>query len=145
MRDDKWLDEKLELIWGSLFPDTERANNVIIKFKGKWKNKFGHIKRLSNKDTEIAINSLFKHEQVPEFIIDLTVIHELVHYSHGFHSPLPKLHDHPHKHGIVTKELKKLGYSHLIKEERKFVREEWLKIYNELNPKKKRSLFYYFR
>ena len=110
MRNQLWLEKRLNNIWQLLFPEVEKKNNVIIKFKGKWKNKFGHIKTLKNKDTEIAV----------------------IHYSHGFHSPLPKLYSHPHKGGIVTKELKKRGFGNQLNLEKQFVKEEWTKIYIEL-------------
>lgn len=144
MRNDEWLAERLNQIWGLLFPDTERQNNVIIRFKGRWKNKFGHIKRLKNKDTEIAVNSLFRNERVPEFIIDTTIAHELIHYSHGFQSPLPKRYKHPHAGGIVRRDLLNRGFGHLIKREREFVKREWPKVFKELCPDKsvrKRSFF----
>ena len=50
------------------------------------------------------------HELIPEYVIDTTVAHELVHYMHGFFSPHQRLYKHPHKGGIVTKELKKRGF-----------------------------------
>jgi len=62
MRNDMFLANRLNQIWSMLFPEVERKNNIAIRFKGKWKNKFGHIKLLRNKDTEIAINSYFKSE-----------------------------------------------------------------------------------
>jgi hypothetical protein len=105
MRDQDWLNEKLNQIWELLFPDVPRANTVIIRFKGKWRNKFGHIKRNKDKSTEIAINGLFRHLEVPEFIIDNTIAHELIHYMHGFNSPLPKQFRYPHQGGIVRREL----------------------------------------
>jgi len=129
-RDDQWLIEKMNNIWNSLFPEVERKNNVVIRFKGKWKNKFGHIKRMKNKDTEIVINSLFKDLNVPAYIINLTIAHELVHYMHGFNSPHKQLYKHPHKGGVVNKELRKRGYSGLLKLERKWIKEEWPKIHN---------------
>ncbi|MBS3150083.1 hypothetical protein J4455_05365 [Candidatus Woesearchaeota archaeon] len=132
MRNQLWLEKRLNNIWQLLFPEVEKKNNVIIKFKGKWKNKFGHIKTLKNKDTEIAVNSLFQSSLIPEHIVDLTIAHELIHYSHGFHSPLPKLYSHPHKGGIVTKELKKRGFGNQLNLEKQFVKEEWTKIYIEL-------------
>ncbi|MFH1065650.1 MAG: hypothetical protein V1734_04065, partial [Nanoarchaeota archaeon] len=82
MRDNEWLALRMNQIWEMLFPEVEKLNNVSIRFKGKWKNKFGHIKR-TGKDTEIAVNSLFTHDAVPEYIIDLTIAHELTHYWHG--------------------------------------------------------------
>jgi len=135
MRDDKFLEKRLDAMWEMLFPEVPRKNEVIIRFKGKWKNKFGHIKRIKDK-SEIVINGLFKDEIVPEYIIDLTIAHELIHYMHGFNSPLPRQYKNPHKGGIVTKELKKRGFSHLIKKENLFVKKEWKDIYLFLSGKK---------
>jgi hypothetical protein len=130
-RDNKWLKQKMEAIWSFLFQDVERKNNVVIRFKGKWKNKFGHIKILKNKDTEIAVNGLFKNEVVPEEIVDLTIAHEIVHYAHGFNSPHPKLFKYPHQGGIVRKELIKRGFGSSMKEEKKFIK-KWPEIYRSL-------------
>ncbi len=130
MRDDKWLSQRLEQMWEMLFPDLKPLNKVQIRFKGKWKNKFGHITRLKNKDTEIAINGLFKDERIPEYIIDTTIAHELVHYMHGFHSPYPQKYKHPHRGGVVDKELAKRGFGHLMKIEKDFVKRQWMPIYN---------------
>lgn len=136
MRDDEWLATKLNRMWNMLFPDTERKNNIVIRFKGKWKNKFGHIKRLKNKDTEIVINGLFKNEIIPEYIIDTTIAHELVHYSHGFQSPLPRKYKHPHAGGVVRRELLQRGFGHMITKEKNFVKKEWVKILKEICPDK---------
>lgn len=125
MRDNVFLKEKLEYIWNNGFPDVQKLNNVNIRFKGRWKNKFGHIKKLRNGDSEIVVNGFFKDEKIPEFIIHLTIAHELVHYSHGFNSPLPKLYKHPHKGGIVNKDLKKRGFASLLKLERQWIKNEW--------------------
>jgi len=132
MRDNSWLQIRLQQIWELLFPDTPQLNTVIIKFKGKSYRKFGHIKKIG-KDTEIAINSLFKSDIVPEYMIDLTIAHELIHYMHGFNSPLKKQYKYPHKGGIVTKELKNKGFIHLLKKEKIFIKKEWPKIYKFLN------------
>ncbi|MBI4448293.1 hypothetical protein HY643_04900 [Candidatus Woesearchaeota archaeon] len=140
MRDDAWLAERLSQIWNLLFPEVERKNNVIARFKGGWKNKFGHIKKIREKDTEIAINGLFKNDAIPEYVIDVTLAHELIHYSHGFNSPLPKKYNHPHAGGIVTKELKRRGFSHLLKKEKAFVKKDWLRLYKQLCPEKNESL-----
>lgn len=138
MRDDSWLNTRLEQIWALLFPDVQKLNNVKVRFKGRWKNKFGHIKRLKNSDTEIAINGLFRNEIVPEHIVDLTIAHELIHYSHGFNSPLPKRYRHPHAGGIVTRELRARGFAHLLKREKTFIKNDWLKIHKQLCPEKER-------
>ncbi len=131
MRDDDFLMQRLESIWGLLFSEIPRMNKVIIKFKGKSRNKFGYIRKKGD-DSFIGINEHFKFEIVPEYIIDLTIAHELSHYAHGFNSPLEKKYKHPHKGGVVTKELTKRGFDKMIKMEKYFFRNEWPKIYQEI-------------
>jgi len=130
MRNNKWLETRLNQIWSLLFPEVEKLNAVNIKFGGKWKNKFGHI-TANGKSTEIAINSLFKHDIIPEYIIDLTIAHELVHYWHGFNSPYKQKYKKPHAGGIVTRELKKRGFGHMIILEKRFM-QQWPKFYKLL-------------
>ncbi|MFH0752710.1 MAG: hypothetical protein V1914_03900 [archaeon] len=136
MRDEVWLKDRFEKIWEMAFPDVTRMNNVRVRFLGRWKNKFGHIKKLKNEDTEIVINGLFKEEAIPEYIIDLTLAHEIVHYSHGFSSPLPKKYKHPHAGGVVRRELKARGLGPLLRKERGFVKNEWVGLYKQLCPDK---------
>lgn len=143
MRDDKWLEERLEQIWTLLFPELEKKNRVIVRFKGRWKNKFGHIKMLKNKNSEIVVNGFFKNEVVPEYIIDLTIAHELVHYMHGFNSPHPQQFAHPHQGGIVDKELRRRGFGENIMKEKVWMKETWPKIvkahFEAPKPRKRRG------
>ena len=134
MRSQLWLNQRLEQIWELLFPEVPKLNTVKIKFKGKFKNKFGHIES-ERKNTLIIINELFRHDLVPEFIIDLTIAHELIHYMHGFNSPLPKQFKYPHKGNIVERELLKRGFGHLIRKEKDFVKKEWPSLYHHLSAK----------
>lgn len=146
MRDQEWLETRFNQIWGLFFPEIEKKN-VYVRFKGSWRNKFGHIKK-TKKGTEIAINTLFKDQRVPEDIVKLTMAHEIVHYMHGFHSHLPKQFEHPHKGGIVNKELIKRGFGYALKNEKEWFRKEWPIIFKELCPdkveRKRRSLFRFF-
>ncbi len=146
MRDNEFLKNRLDALWDN-FSDVEKKNEVLIRFKGRWKNKFGHIKKLKDGSSEIVINGYFKNENIPEYVIDLTIAHELVHYSHGFNSPLPKLYNHPHKGGIVNRELKKRGFSSLILLEKRWVKNEWQNmIKQDFKPRdiKKSGLFRWF-
>ena len=138
MRDNYWLNQRLREIWEFLFPEVEKPNIVFAKFKGKWKNKFGHIK-IIGKNTEIAINGVFQDETIPEFIIDLTLAHELVHYMHGFNSPLPRKHKHPHAGGIVNRELKQRGFGHLLAKEKLWIKNAWPDIIKQKMPEKVRK------
>jgi len=143
----EWLKERMEYVWGKYFPDIPKDNKVLIIFKGRWKNKFGHIQQLPSKNTWIAINKLFQDERVPEFIVNLTIAHEICHYTHGFQSPLEQKYKHPHKGGVVDKELIKRGLGEELKEEKRWLETEWEKIYHSYFPKRKRvrkrrSLFF---
>jgi len=131
MRDDLWLIGKLDFLWSIFFTDIEKRNEVKIVFKGKWKNKFAHIKKKKD-HTEIAINGLFRNEKVPDYIVELAIAHELAHYMHGFQSPYERKFKYPHKGGVVNKELKYRGFSSYIKNEKKWIREEWFKLYEKL-------------
>ncbi|MFH1591993.1 MAG: hypothetical protein ABIB47_01355 [Candidatus Woesearchaeota archaeon] len=133
MRDEIWLAGLMHDVWDSGFSDVKKKNNVVVRWKGKWKNKFGHIRMLKNKDSEIGINTLFKDIRIPEFVIRLTIAHEIVHYMHGFHSPHPKQFRHPHKGGVVNNELKMRGYGEDIKNEKKWFKESWESVYRELS------------
>lgn len=140
MRDNHWLASRLDSIWYAYFSDVDRANRVFVRFKGRWKNKFGHIKKSKQGETEIVVNSLFRDERVPEYVIDLTLAHELVHYMHGFNSPLPKMFEYPHKGNIVNRELAVRGFKSALKKERLFMKDEWPSLCKSLMPKRE-SLF----
>ena len=134
MRDDNWLETRFHQIWQLFFPDVEKKS-VYIRWKGRWKNKFGHI-TTKKRGTEIAINSLFKDLRVPEDIVKLTMAHEIVHYMHGFHSHLPKQVEKPHSHGVVDKELIKRGFGYAVKKEKQWIKNEWWSLFKELCPEK---------
>src|SRR3989344_8174383 len=126
-RDQEWLKNKLNQIWGLLFPEVPKDNEVIVRFRGKSKYRLGSI-RMKDSITFITINSLFKHELVPEHVVDTTLAHELVHYMHGFNSPLPKKYRYPHQGNIVNKELIKKGFGNSLKLEKIWIKTEWEKI-----------------
>jgi hypothetical protein len=132
MRDNIWLEKKAEKIWTFLMPEIKKLNTIHLIFKGKWKNKFGHIKKLKDGSTEIAVNSLFRNEEVPNFIIYITIAHEFIHYMHGFQSPHPKMFRYPHQGGIVNKELIKRGFGFLLILEKQWVKCNWIKIIHSL-------------
>ena len=125
MRDNLWLNERLNEIWELFFSDIVKKNNIKIRFLGKWKNKFGHIKKLKDGSSEIVINGLFKNEKIPDYIVDLTIAHEVVHYLHGFNSPYPRKYRYPHQGGVVRKELISRGLKVPLKLERRFLKQDW--------------------
>jgi hypothetical protein len=132
MRSDEWLNAKLEEVWQVLMPDVEKLNKVSVVFKGNWKTKFGHIKKMKDGSTQIVVNGLFRNEVVPDYIILTTIAHELIHYMHGFHSPYPKRFRYPHQGGIVDKELKARGFGVLLKLEKDWVKNSWVEVISSL-------------
>ena len=57
MRDDEWLNQRFEQIWQLFFPDVEKKK-VFIRWKGQWKNKFGHITTTKKGETHLLMMSL---------------------------------------------------------------------------------------
>lgn len=116
MRDNQWLLGRLEAIWEQYFSDTPQKNEVFIGFGRKSKYRFGSIRlKLNDNSTHIRINGLFRNQSIPQEIVDHTIAHELVHYSHGFSSLQPRLHRYPHRGGIIDKELSDRNLGHLVR------------------------------
>lgn len=129
-RDHKWLKSRLEAIWTRYFPDVAVANNVFVKFGRPTRTRLGSIKfgrRRQDPNTIITINGYFKDPEIPEFVVDAVLAHELTHYAQGFCSPHPQNHYHPHKGGVVRSELNDRGLHDLMKLEKKWIKENWRK------------------
>ena len=162
MRDNSYLEERLYYIWENFFADVPRKNSVIIKFgKGsgrqlgsiKWANESTKIKGVIGKKIDeinsqddkrislITITKLFQNEIVPEYIIDATIAHELVHYTHGFNSPLERSVKHPHKGKVVEKELNKRGLGKMYQSSNVWLKENWKDIVLSNRKITKRSFF----
>jgi hypothetical protein len=98
----------LNQIWRRHFADTPRVNEVEIAYCAPWKSRLGLIRlSVDYRTTFIGINALLQLEVVPEGILTVTIAHELVHYAHGFGSPLPRPYRHPHANKIVDRELER--------------------------------------
>lgn len=156
MRDNIWLQEKMYELWENHFVDVPRKNIVLIKFGKRAQRQLGAIKwvspapnalnqllkkyHLSKEDDTrislIAITSYFKDPQIPEQIVLATIAHEMCHYAHGFNSPLKQLYAHPHKGGVIRKEMEKRGLDDMYKQANKWLKANWL---NYLKNNRKKS------
>lgn len=123
-RDNSWLLSRLDFIWTKYFADIPQTNKVFIKFGRFAKYRLGSI-RLSKKTKAsfITITSMFKDPKIPQEVVDHTIGHELVHYTHGFSSPSPRLHRYPHAGGVVRLEMKERGMERLYKAYKTWMKE----------------------
>ncbi len=129
----------LTSIWQHYFSDVPRANEVQIAYCRPWKSRLGLIRMsLDSTRSFIGINSLLQHRNVPDCVLVTTIAHELVHYTHGFGSPLPQLYEHPHANNIVDKELEQRGLSSALADCNTWIDEHWYTFYEAQRPAKPR-------
>ena len=126
VRDSEWLRDEMDGIWSRYFADMPRVNTVEIAFRRSWKRRLGVISLSEDEQTtRIGINALLAHPDVPYCLTLVTVAHELVHYLHGFGSPLPRRFAHPHRGGIVTRELVQRGLAPDLEEYGQWIQQHW--------------------
>lgn len=155
MRDHDWLENKLQELLKTYFPDMPITNPIQIRWGREAKFRFGSIKLegrstryirlrgfggLLNKKIQlqesskgetpnksiITVTSMFKSETIPSDVVLYTISHELTHYAHGFSSTNKKLFRHPHHGGVVNAEIDKRGGKHLVR-----AYKDWLKGYRQ--------------
>ncbi len=133
LRDNNWLLSRLDEIWNKYFADVSQTNKVFIRFGRFARLRLGSI-RLDprTKSSLIVITSMFRDHSIPEVVIDHTIAHELVHYTHGFSSNRPRQKKHPHQGGVIKKEMEERGMGHLhtsykvwLREYRKFLKHSY--------------------
>ena len=147
-RTNEWLEKMMYDLWEGHFNDIPRKNYVLIKFGRRAKRQLGSIKwvrsntkvkqllrervsNLSEQDdsriTVITITSLFRSFRVPVYVVESTVAHEMVHYAHGFFSPLKQMYNYPHQGGIIRRELEQRGLGEIHRKSKKWLKEKWYK------------------
>jgi hypothetical protein len=130
VRDAVWLRDEVDSIWRHYFADVPRINSVDVSFRRPWMRRLGVISLSEDaQTTRIGLNSLLAHRDVPYCLPLITVAHELVHYGHGFGSPLPRRFSHPHRGGIVTTELRARGLADELDEYGRWIQQHWWSFY----------------
>ena len=131
MRNNDFLIGRFKYIWEKYFSDYNRPNRIIIQFGRKAEKRLGSIRRTNIKgkkfDTLILLNGYFKDKSIPEYVIDATIAHELVHYIHGFSSPLPQLSRFPHRGGKIEREMERRDLGWLLEKETAWLNSNWIK------------------
>lgn len=114
IRDNYWLMVRLNKLWEQYFADVARTNPIIIKFGRYSRLRLGSIKLLKHSEMSvITITEMFKDIEIPPEVVDHTVAHELIHYTHGFSSKRTRELRHPHAGGVIRGEMKARGMLHL--------------------------------
>lgn len=129
-RDETWLQHLLDTIWDNFFADVPQENDVKIVFGRRAKRRLGSIS-LDPKDRRISvitINALFKNPEIPQFVVEATIVHELTHYAHGFNSPLDRAQKHPHSGGVMKREFAERGLLELFLQQRRWLKLHWTEI-----------------
>lgn len=129
-RTNQWLADRLTMLRAQYFPDVSIENKIVVLFGRASRARFGSI--IAKKDpqealpvTYITINGLFRDTALPDFVIDATLVHEFVHYTHGFHSPRRQQYPHPHQGGVVTKEMQDRGAGELYLTQKRWVKDRY--------------------
>lgn len=123
-RDDKWLLSRLDYLWSRHFTDVPQTNKVFIKFGRYAKYRLGSIRlNRRTKASFITLTSMFKNPNIPQEVVDHTIGHELVHYTHGFSSTHTRLHKYPHAGGVVVIEMRERGMEYLHNAYKAWVKE----------------------
>jgi hypothetical protein len=122
----------LETIWQRYFSDVPCMNEVQIAYCAPWKTRLGLIRMTLDEATSfIGVNALLQQHTVPEYLLVTTIAHELVHYAHGFGSPLPRLYTHPHANNVVNKELAKRGLEEYVQLSDEWIDNYWFVFYQK--------------
>ncbi len=134
-RDNIWLERLLRAIWDDHFHDIERKAPIKIVFGKRARNRLGSIS-FDNVTgyAVIRITRLFADLDVPELVVKGTIVHELCHYAHGFHSGLKQKHKHPHAGGVIQKEYAERGLEDLYIAQEQWLKDEWPKFVRKQYP-----------
>ncbi len=140
---DNYVAKKAAELIRENFAERGVTNLLMVKTGKRCKRKLGHIKTINHSDygSMIEINPLLFDLEVPEFVLDYVIMHELTHYFQGFGSNHEKKHKHPHKGKVVEKELERLGWREIQEKSDAWIKENWKKILekNNIDPSIKRK------
>lgn len=129
MRDQIWLQDIFNKMWEEYFHDVPRVNKIEVKFSRKAKTRLGSIRMSRDKKkSTILLNGIFQDPLIPTQVVEAVLAHEIVHYVHGFCSPLKRQYRHPHKGGVVKHEMVARGLEHQYRVEKSWTKENWRKL-----------------
>lgn len=145
VRTNAWLEKRLLQLREKYFSDVEVENTLIVQFGRKARTRFGSItsKKIQGEATLaslITINGLFVDPEVPDYVIDATLVHEFIHYTHGFHSPRRQMFEHPHRGGVIRREFEARGAEHLEDKQNTWVQSHYKEYLQRHMPMRRRVI-----
>ncbi|HSV74072.1 MAG TPA: hypothetical protein VLH79_09965 [Chthonomonadales bacterium] len=123
-RDLAWLRGRLAALLAAHFRDVPEGLPIDVRWGRSARRRFGSIVARDDRSL-IVINGAFRDPDVPAFVVDATLAHELAHYAHGFGSGLPRLHEHPHRGDVVGREVRARGLEPLAERARQWEEVRW--------------------
>lgn len=127
-RDQVWLENLLQKTWDTYFHDVARVNHLRIEFGRRAKRRLGSISvdRKSPDVSVIRVNGWFKNPEVPEFLVQSVIVHELCHYAHGFNSGAAETAQrYPHAGGVIRREFAERGLADLYDRQQQWLKAHW--------------------
>jgi hypothetical protein len=140
VRDQAWLVDQLNTVWGTWFPDVDRVTPVSIRYVRPWKRRLAVI-YLTDDDrrTFIGVNRLLRDPRVPYTVFLVTLAHELAHYAHGFGSHHPRRYRHPHRGNVIQRELTRRGLADELRFYTEWTNDSWFDLLEELARESRRG------
>ena len=123
-RDLAWLRNRLAALLAAHFRDVPEGLPIDVRWGRTARRRFGSIVARQDRSL-IVVNGAFRDPEVPAFVVDATLAHELAHYAHGFGSGLPRVHAHPHRGDVVGRELRARGLELLEERARQWQEARW--------------------
>lgn len=135
MRDQAWLENLLEAIWQQHFHDVAATTPIEIRYGKRARARLGSLSydRQRNVAT-IRLTRLFTDPKVPDMVIKATLVHELIHYAHGFHGSTRPKYDYPHRGGVIAQEFAERGLDDLYEAQKRWLKGNWTQIVKEHYP-----------
>lgn len=139
MLSDTFLTRKTGQLCREYFPRKQITNLLVVRWGKAWSTKLGHIKPLKNVHygSLIEINAVLNDDRIPEFVVEATLLHELIHYFQGFGSNHKRTQKHPHQGGVIEKEFAKFGWQEIAQKQDAWINAHFERYWNEFSQKQK--------
>ena len=109
LRTKEWLQNEFNQLTRDHFPQIEQTDSIRIVFGRPTAVRLGSIRLMKPSDpaegTLIRVNGLFRNPRIPRFVVREVIAHELAHWVHGVHTVSERAYRHPHRGGVVGREL----------------------------------------